>query len=115
MHESVGSRVDLIRGILAKADKIAGRHEPLSHRLRILILAATAALGEASWTDLKALLEALLGPVNPNTLAFHIRKLVDAGLLQRAGSPESPVYKLAREPGEEIAELAEEIKKLVQP
>ncbi|BAA80200.2 hypothetical protein APE_1211.1 [Aeropyrum pernix K1] len=101
--------------IVRRADEIAGKHGLLSHRLRILILAATAAYGEASWTSLKTILESLLGPVNPNTLAFHTRKLMEAGLLRRAGSLESPVYMLAEEPDREIAELAKEMEKLVKP
>ncbi|MEB3780117.1 MAG: hypothetical protein GSR85_07800 [Desulfurococcales archaeon] len=113
MSRSIGSGDDVVRRILDKADKIVEKHEPLSHRIRVLILAAVSALGEASWTELKTLLETLLGPVNPNTLAFHIRKLLGEGLLERAGSPESPVYKLAKESNRDIAELARELKNLI--
>ncbi|MCE4612294.1 MAG: helix-turn-helix domain-containing protein [Desulfurococcales archaeon] len=106
------SRIEMVRRILAEADRIAGEHELLSHRVRVLILAAVSALGEASWTDIKTVLEKLLGPVNPNTLAFHIRKLVGEGVLERIGSHESPIYKLAKRPSKEIIELAKEIKNL---
>lgn len=114
MSKGTSSSEDQAYRILARADEVAKRHELLGHRLRTLILASVTALGEASWTDLKALLEAILGPVNPNTLAFHVKKLIDAGLLDRAGSPRSPIYRLAREPEEDIAELAKEMGKMLQ-
>lgn len=73
--------------ILRRAEEIAKRNELFSNPLRILVLASIVARGVASWSEVKSDLEELVGPVNPNTLAFHINRLVEAGVVERRVGP----------------------------
>jgi len=72
--------------------KITEKHEALANPVRIHILSIVAALGESSWGEVKTILESVYGKTNPNTLAFHIRKLMNCGLILKSGTPESPTY-----------------------
>ncbi len=73
------------KDLLEKATAIAKRHELLASEIRVMILATLRAMGgEASWTGLKQALETLLErPLNPNLLAFHLRRLTEAGVVGR--------------------------------
>ncbi len=88
---------------------ITKKYETLANPIRIHILSIISALEEASWSEIKAIFEKLHGQINPNTLAFHIKKLVDCGFVSKIGSPESPVY-IAKIPEELRRELEEIIK-----
>ncbi len=89
--------------------EIAKRHEALSNPIRIHILSIVIALGEASWSEIRSRLESIYGKINPNTLAFHIKRLMDQGLILRSGLPESPTY-MANTPKEIERELEEVIR-----
>jgi DNA-binding transcriptional ArsR family regulator len=88
---------------------ITKKYEALANPVRIHILSIIIALGEATWSEIKAIFESIHGKTNPNTLAFHIKKLVDCGLILKSGSPESPTY-TANIPEELRCELGEVIK-----
>jgi len=80
-----------------EAVRIAATHEGLANPARVLILAALMALGgEASWSDLKKALELVYGKVNPNFLAFHLRRLISSGIIDKAAL-EEPRYVLKDE------------------
>ncbi|MEM1882811.1 MAG: winged helix-turn-helix domain-containing protein [Sulfolobales archaeon] len=68
---------------LSMAESVARNYEPFSHPLRALLLAH----GRPSWTALMKELGKLVGLLNPNTLAFHLKKLVESGYV--AGSRRS--------------------------
>jgi len=82
----------LVEEIRLLASSTAERHEVLANPFRVLLLYAVSALGEAKWSDVKVLLEEVLGGVNPNTLSFHLKRLIDAGWIVKTGSPEDPRY-----------------------
>ncbi len=96
-------------------DKIAKKHEALSNPIRIHLLSIVTALGEASWGRIKAVFESVHGGINPNTLAFHMKKLIECDLLIKYGSVESPIYKanIPKELREEIKVIVEFYRKFV--
>lgn len=68
--------------------------EIFSNPLRSLIVSIVIVKSEVTWSELKRDLEKLVGSINPNTLSFHIGKLIDAGFLDKAGTKEQPRYKI---------------------
>lgn len=98
--------------VTSTAKLLASEFDSLAHELRILILAIIAAYGRATWADLKSVLESLVGPVNPNTLAFHIKKLINSKYVEREGGPESVIYRvrIPEDIGKRIEPLIKEIK-----
>jgi DNA-binding transcriptional ArsR family regulator len=99
------------------ADKISKKNEAFSNPIRILILAIILANQQASWSQLKEKIEKIVDSgINPNTLTFHLAKLVDLAYLEKAGTIEQPVYKIVDEKVIEILAIinptiVEEIKK----
>ena len=67
--------------------------EVLSSPLRSFIAAFIAGKGEAVWSDLKAAIEKS-GPINPNTLSFHIGVLMDAGFVDKMSIEHQPRYRI---------------------
>ncbi len=88
---------------------IAKRNEILANEYRTLILAALIVMEEATWGDLKKVLENIFGYINPNTLAFHINKLAEANFIIRYGSPRSPIYR-----ANVTSQLKEELRNIVE-
>jgi DNA-binding transcriptional ArsR family regulator len=72
--------------------KVSQECEVFSNPIRALIVALTIVKNGITWTELRRNLEELVGEMNPNTLSFHISKLVDAGLLVKAGTRLKPRY-----------------------
>jgi len=80
------------------------------NRLRILILVVLLARGRSSWNELKKEIEDLIGsPINPNTLSFHLKKLIQLKLVTKIGSIENLEYEIA--PGKE-SEIPKEIRRV---
>ncbi len=98
--------------IINLAKSLALKHDALAHELRVLILTIIAAQGRVSWADLKSALERIVGSINPNTLAFHIKKLISRGYVEREGGPESVIYKvnMDRVTQEELRQLIDKVK-----
>ena len=46
------------------------------HPMRLLVLRVVESRDGATWTQIKSAVEETYGPVNPNTLNFHLTKLV---------------------------------------
>jgi len=87
--------------------RLSERHVALSSETRLLILTLLSALDEATWSRLKASMERALGRgVNPNVLAFHLRKLLEAGLAERIEREGEVVYRFSG-PDELRRELSE--------
>jgi DNA-binding transcriptional ArsR family regulator len=83
------------------ATKVSQKCEVFSNPIRSLIVSLVVVKNGITWTELRQNLEELVGEINPNTLSFHIGKLVDAGLLVKAGTRLQPKYKIPEERVEE--------------
>jgi len=79
------------------ATKLSQKCEVFSNPIRSLIVSLAIVRNDITWTELKKNLEELVGEMNPNTLSFHIGKLIDAGLLVKAGTELQPRYKIPEE------------------
>jgi DNA-binding HxlR family transcriptional regulator len=100
------------KALLNEIARIADKYDVLGNRLRILILVILLARGRKSWNELKKEIEDLIGsPINPNTLAFHLKKLIQSELVTKIGSIENLEYEIA--PGKE-SEIPEEIRKVAK-
>jgi len=95
----------------SEATALAEEFRLASNAGRILILAYLRDRGPANWTQLQTFLSAHMGPINPNTLQFHIKVLLSAKWVKRTGSDESPLYSIAAIPGG----IAERLPQVVAP
>jgi hypothetical protein len=68
---------------------------------------------KGTWSDIKKFLEAHLGPVNPNTLHFHLKALIQNGFVIAVGSQEKPVYQIGELPLE-IRHSVDNMTKLIK-
>lgn len=91
--------------LLVKASK---RCEIFSNPLRTFLVSFIAVKGEATWTELKNAIESRSGPINPNTLSFHLGALTTAGYIQKIDIKGLPKYKVVREKQSEIKALVGE-------
>jgi DNA-binding HxlR family transcriptional regulator len=100
------------RELLNEIARIADKYDVLGNRLRTLILVVLLARGRRSWNELKKEIEDLIGsPINPNTLSFHLKKLIQSELVTKIGSIENLEYEIA--PGKE-SEIPEEIRRVAE-
>jgi len=88
----------LVSNVTVAASELAEEGRLVSNAGRVLILAYLKNHGTSSWSELLAFLEKELGPVNPNTLQFHIKVLIAANWIKRSGSEQSPRYSLSNLP-----------------
>ena len=76
-----------------------------SNPLRSFIATFIAAKEEATWSELKTALERVGGPVNPNTLSFHITVLMSEGFVDRVDIRGQPRYRISEKRSSEIETL----------
>ena len=76
--------------------------ELFSNPARSLIAVILHGMGEASWADIKSHVETLTGPMNPNTLSFHLGRLIKSGLVEKVGTEQQPRYVSTKENDKEI-------------
>lgn len=70
--------------IIELAKEVSSRYEILSNEIRVLILSIITAYQEVKWTEIRDTLEKILGRrLNPNIIAFHIRRLIEAGYVEK--------------------------------
>jgi DNA-binding transcriptional ArsR family regulator len=88
---------DEIRETIKKqVESISKKYEIFSNPIRILIISVVLAEGETNWSRLKENIEKIIGSsLNPNTLGFHVGKLVEASFIEKTGTREQTVYKIA--------------------
>ena len=79
--------------------------EVFGNPLRTFIALFVVAKGEASWSELKSVLEKRSGSINPNTLSFHIGKLIETGFLKKIGSESQPKYRIIEDRMPDIEEM----------
>ena len=84
----------------SKVDEIVKEGTALANPIRVLILTIIAYKREVSWYEIKEILEEFIGRANPNTLAFHINKLVELEFIERIGPKRSPRYVIKKIPNE---------------
>ncbi len=70
-------------GLLKLARELAERYQAFGNPVRILILLILYKKGESSWNTIMEEIEKYLGRTNPNTLAFHLKKLIEAGIVYK--------------------------------
>lgn len=85
--------------VLETARKLAMLFEALSNEIRVIILALLMKNKSMTWRDMGKALQTVLGAreLNPNLLAFHLRKLVKSNLVLRRELGENIVYEIREE------------------
>lgn len=88
--------------------------EVFSNSLRSFIALLIVAKEEISWSELKLTLEKKVGGVNPNTLSFHIGKLMESGFLEKLDIEGQPRYRITDYGASEVRRMIGEdlIKKI---
>ncbi|HVX02280.1 MAG TPA: hypothetical protein VHA09_03935 [Nitrososphaera sp.] len=89
--------------VIEAAKALSAEYDVMSNIYRTMITAFLRKKGEANWTDIKQFIEEYLGSVNPNTLHFHLKALIEANMIQRKGSEDRMTYSISEIP-EYIAE-----------
>lgn len=70
------------------------RFELFSHPLRHLITLLMITRQEIGWAELLGVSSKLFGDVNPNTLNFHLSRLIEAGVLEKIEVGSQPRYRI---------------------
>jgi hypothetical protein len=78
-------------------DKISKQCEVFSSPIRTLIASLVNANQGLTWKQIKDAVEQITGnPINPNTLGFHIGRLVEMEIVEKAGTKEQPIYRIIK-------------------
>ena len=92
----------------AAPERIASRFEALSNPIRVMIVQLLLER-QASWNELKKRLEERgLGRINPNSLSFHLSRLIEAGFVEKLGSEATPIYTLKVAAKDTVRKLLED-------
>lgn len=83
-------------------DERAKRCDIFSNPIRSLIALTIHQIKEASWAEIKNNIEKITGPINPNTLSFHLTRLIESKLVKKIGTTEQPRYVSTDKNDEEI-------------
>ncbi|MBA3751151.1 MAG: hypothetical protein H0X03_09745 [Nitrosopumilus sp.] len=83
--------------VMQIANKIAEEFTTLSNIYRVLILMYLNNNNNSNWSKIKEFIEQSSGIVNPNTLHFHLKSLINMRYIKRSGSRDSITYKLDKE------------------
>jgi len=86
--------------VVEAATRISKEHSALSNIYRTMTLGYLVVKKRGTWSDIKKFLESQVGPVNPNTLHFHLKALVQNGFVIATGNQEKPVYQIGQLPPE---------------
>ena len=91
-----------IKELITQASK---QCELFANPLRTFIATFIAVKEEVTWSELKAAIEKWAGTVNPNTLSFHLGKLIDAGFITKIDIRGQPRYRIVDDKLPEIKKL----------
>lgn len=80
--------------IFERARERSEKYEIFSNPLRLFIALVLFAKREATWSELKGDLEESVGSVNPNTLSFHIGRLMGTGFVDKVDIEGQPRYRI---------------------
>ena len=95
--------------------KRTGACELFGNPIRSLIALILHSIGEASWADIKSRVELLTGPMNPNTLSFHLGRLMKSGLIRKIGTEKQPRYISTKENDKEVElKLGSDLVKMIE-
>lgn len=72
-----------VRSSAERLDRFARLFSALGHPLRLAIVECVLKCGGASWSDIVKYLESLFGRLNPNTINFHLTKLILDGVIRK--------------------------------
>ncbi len=78
--------------LLEKIKFITDKHSTLSNPYRIMIIFIIWKNKQATWTEIKDFMESKLGKINPNTLHFHLKALLESKYIKRINEGEKFVY-----------------------
>jgi len=79
--------------------------ELFSNPLRTFIALFIVAKEETTWSELKSFLEKSGGSVNPNTLSFHIGRLMETGFINKVKGEGQPRYRVNEDRLSEIEKI----------
>jgi hypothetical protein len=83
--------------ITKRIDRMSRECEVFSSPIRALITALILAKKELTWTQIKETVEQITGStMNPNTLGFHIGKLIEMEYIEKVGTKEQPIYRIIK-------------------
>jgi hypothetical protein len=83
--------------ITKRIDKMSKECETFSNPIRTLITSLILAKNEMNWTQIKETVEKITGNnINPNTLSFHIGKLVEMEYIEKVGTKGQPIYRIIK-------------------
>ena len=91
--------------IVEKANKITQEFTILSNIYRTLILLYLYKTKGSTWSEIKDFLEKNDGAVNPNTLHFHMKALINAGYIKHSGSEDLSIYQIDKIPNNILQEI----------
>jgi len=83
----------------ALVEQLAESSRVLASPTRITMLSILRERKALTWSELKSILESRSGPINPNTMHFHLKVLLTAEVIRRAGSETAPIYEIQNVPG----------------
>jgi hypothetical protein len=84
--------------VVEAAGRLSEKYGVMSNVYRMMMTAYLQKKGQASWSELKQFLEEYFGSVNPNTMHFHLKALVEAKILERKGSEDKMSYTIGTIP-----------------
>jgi DNA-binding HxlR family transcriptional regulator len=96
--------------IIEKANKITKEFTILSNVYRTLILLYLYKTKGSTWSEIKEFLQKNNGIVNPNTLHFHLKALINAGYIKRSGSEDLSIYQIDKIPSNILQEIKDSSK-----
>ncbi|MCD6511618.1 MAG: helix-turn-helix transcriptional regulator [Thaumarchaeota archaeon] len=69
----------------------------LGHPIRLKIVSILMDHEGASWTDIVKELEKIAGRLNPNTVNFHLSKLIEGGIVEKKGDDQYFIAKSVKD------------------
>ena len=86
--------------IVEQANSISKQFSILSNIYRILIILYLKENKQANWSEIKDHIESNCGRLNPNTLHFHLKALLERKFIKRITIGDKFVYELDKLPTE---------------